>query len=112
MLYTRRSPKSPNRVGIIHKKIKRMDTVNKFQLFVSSLEKKKLSGSEESLVLTNSMELTSGTGGTNRSCSNTVTSCDGSQNRNCTNYIDSGCTGTSNRGWGGCSNTQTLQPAS
>ena len=56
MLYTRRSPKSPNRVGIIHKKIKRMDTANKFQLFVSSLEKKKLSGSEESLVLTNSME--------------------------------------------------------
>lgn len=83
-----------------------MDTNNKFQAFISKLEKKKLSGNQESLVLTNSMELMSGTGNTNRACSNTVDSCNGSQNRNCTNYNASGCDGTSNRGWGGCSNTQ------
>lgn len=82
-----------------------MDTINKFQTFISKLEKKKLSGNQESLVLTNSMELMSGTG-TNRTCSNTVDSCNGSQNRNCTNYNASGCEGTSNRGWGGCSNTE------
>lgn len=64
-----------------------MDTNNKFQQFISSLEKKKLSGNQESLVLTNSMELMSGTGNTNRACSNTVTSCNGSQNRNCTNIM-------------------------
>jgi hypothetical protein len=83
-----------------------MDTRIKFQQFISSLESKKLSGNQESFVLTNSKELISGTGQTNRSCSNTVTSCDGGQNRNCTNYNDTGCAGTANRGWGGCSNTQ------